>query len=109
MKSRAVTLRVPEDVRNAIDDAAERTGRSFASVANELLAEAIKTRRVPGIVFADGVVGRVPRVAGTGLEVFEIVGGYRRMDEDWVLLRRAYHWLTEAQLRAALDYAASYP
>jgi hypothetical protein len=38
-----------------------------------LLTEAEKMRRVPGIAFADGTSGRVPRIAGTGLEVFKSI------------------------------------
>jgi uncharacterized protein (DUF433 family) len=109
MKTQPVSLRLPEDVRAAMEDTVRRTGRSFSSVANEMLAEAVKMRRVPGIVFADGTDARVVRVAGSGLEVFEIVGAYRTMDEDWERLREAYHWLSEHQLRAALAYAEAYP
>ncbi|HLZ70179.1 MAG TPA: DUF433 domain-containing protein [Dehalococcoidia bacterium] len=71
--------------------------------------EAEKMRRVPGIVFADGPTGRRARIAGTGIEVFEVIGPHRQMGESWDALREAFHWLTEAQLRAALAYAAAYP
>src|SRR5437764_15301828 len=109
MNSRPVSLRLPEDVRAAIDEAATRTRRGFSSVANEMLAEAAKMRRIPGIVFADGPSGRRARVAGTGLAVFEILRTYRDSGEDWDTLRESYHWLTENQLRSALAYAAAYP
>ena len=109
VKTQPVSLRIPEDVRAEIEATARRSGRDFSSVAKEMLAEAIKMRRVPGIVFADGTSGRVARVAGTGLEVFEIVRAFRDMDEDWGRLREAYHWLSEHQLRPALAYAAAHP
>ncbi len=108
-KTQPVSLRIPEDVRAEIEATARRSGRAFSSVAKEMLTEAIKMRRIPGIVFADSTSGRVARVAGTGLEVFEIVRAFRDMDEDWGQLREAYHWLSEHQLRAALAYAAAYP
>ena len=66
-------------------------------------------RRIPGIVFADGPTGRRARVAGTGLDVFEVVRAYRKLGHDWERLRRAYDGLTELQLRAALAYAEAYP
>jgi uncharacterized protein (DUF433 family) len=72
-------------------------------------AEAEKMRRVSGIVFADGATGRRARIAGTGLEVFEIIGTYLAIDRDWNELRATYHWLSEEQLRAALAYYAAYP
>jgi uncharacterized protein (DUF433 family) len=75
----------------------------------QLLAEAEKMLRVPGIIFADSVCGRVARVAGTGLEVFEIIIGYRSVGYDWRQLKEAYHWLSDNQLRAALTYYELYP
>src|SRR3712207_742345 len=109
VKTQPVSLRLPEDVRAEIEATARRSGRDFSSVAEEMLAEAIKMRRIPGIVFADSPSGRGARVAGTGLEVFEIVRAFRDMDEDWQRLRQAFHWLSEQQLRAALAYADAYP
>jgi uncharacterized protein (DUF433 family) len=71
--------------------------------------ETEKMRRVPGIVFADGVAGRRARVAGTGIDVFEVIGSYRSAGDDWAALREAYHWLAEDHLRAALAYYEAYP
>lgn len=73
------------------------------------LSEAEKMARVPGIIFADGPCGRRARIAGTGLEVFEIIEGYLSMERDERRLRRAFHWLTPEQLQAALDYYAVFP
>ena len=66
MKGHVVKLTLPDSVYDGIVDTERRTGRSLAEVAGEMLAEAVKMRRVPGIVFADGVHGRVARIAGTG-------------------------------------------
>jgi uncharacterized protein (DUF433 family) len=109
MSARPVSLRIPEEVKASIEETAARSGRGFSSVANEMLTEAVKMRRIPGIVFADGPAGRRARIAGTGIDVFEIVRDYRTMGADWAQLRRAYHWLDERQLRAALAYAEAYP
>lgn len=103
-----VSLRIPHDVRSAIEGAAHRAGRSFSSVANEMLTEAIKMRRLPGIVFADGPSGRRACLAGTGIDVWEVVRTYREIGEERVRLAQAYHWLTEHQLRAALAYESAY-
>ena len=88
---------------------ARRTGRDVSSVVNELLDEALKTRRIPGIVFADSRRGRMARLAGTGLAVHEIIRTYRDVDGDLERLRQAYHWLSDLQLRTALAYAEAYP
>ncbi len=109
MATRPISLRIPDETRQVIEEAARRGGRDFSSVANEMLSEAVKMRRIPGIVFADGPTGRRARVAGTGIEVFEVIRSYRGMDESWERLRKAYHWLSDQQLRAALAYAEAYP
>ncbi len=78
-------------------------------MTTDLMAEAEKMRRVPGITFADGPTGRRARIAGTGIEVFEVIFSYRSMGESWDRLRTAFHWLSDDQLLAALTYAQTYP
>jgi uncharacterized protein (DUF433 family) len=102
------SLRIPQGTFEEIERIARETGRDFSSIAKDLLAEAIKMRRCPGIVFADGVSGRRARVGGTGLEVWEIIQTYRSVDQEFSRLQKAYHWLTEQQLRAAIGYYTAY-
>lgn len=71
--------------------------------------EAEKMARVPGIIFADGFSGRRARVAGTGLEVFEVILSYRAVGNDWVQFKQCFPWLTDLQLRAAVTYYETYP
>ena len=75
----------------------------------QLLDEVKKMRRVPGIVFADGAFGRVPRVAGTGIEVFEVIQRYEGFGRSWDRLAESFDWLKPEQLRAALTYYEAYP
>jgi uncharacterized protein (DUF433 family) len=103
------SVRLLERVDEGIEGIAERTGRDFSAIVNELLDEALKMRRIPGIVFVDSPSGRVAKIAGTGLGVWEIIMSHRVVDEDWDRLREEYEWLTEFQLRAALAYAEAYP
>ncbi|MBI4202305.1 MAG: DUF433 domain-containing protein [Chloroflexi bacterium] len=103
------SLRVPVEVSQAIEEMAETSRRDFSSVANELLTEAVKMRRCPGVTFGDGPAGRRARIAGTGLEVWEVVAAYKAMGQDWRRLQALYAWLTESQLRAALGYYTAYP
>ena len=77
-------------------------------MAEKELSEAEKMRRVPGIIFADGAAGRRARIAGTGLDVFEIIKGYLDCDRDLDCLTECFHWLTAEQLRAALNYYAQF-
>ena len=103
------SLRIQSDVARAIQESAESSGKDFSAVANDLLAEAVKLRRCPGILFADGPAGRRARIAGTGLDVWEIIEAYRGLGKNITRLRKAYHWLSAPQLRAALGYHAAYP
>jgi uncharacterized protein (DUF433 family) len=73
-------------------------------MTTDLLTEEEKMRRVPGIIFADGAAERRARIAGTGLEVFEIINSYLAVGEDLESLLRAFHWLRAEQILAALDY-----
>ena len=102
------SLRIPQGTFKEIERIARETGRDFSSIAKDLLGEAIKMRRCPGIVFADGVSGRRARVAGTGLEVWEVISTYRSVDKDFSRLQKAYHWLTEQQLRTTIGYYTAY-
>lgn len=103
------SLRIPEELVQAIQEEAEIAGREFSRTANELLAEALKMRRCPGILFVDSPSGRRARIVGTGLDVWEVIATFKSLKKNFARLRRAYHWLTEPQLRAALGYYAAYP
>jgi uncharacterized protein (DUF433 family) len=109
MASVQKSIRIPDGVAKSIQEEAENSGRDFSAVANDLLAEAVKLKRCPGIVFADGPSGRRARIAGTGLDVWEVVSTYKSLNRDDARLREAYHWLSEPQLRSALAYFRLYP
>lgn len=109
MRAVQKSIRIPRETLDEIENIVLESGRDFSAVTKDLLAEAIKTRRCPGIVFADGVSGRRARVAGTGLEVWEIIATYKNVDHDFGRLRNVYHWLTEQQLRTATGYYLAYP
>ncbi len=102
------SLRIPQETVQQIEQLASEFGRDFSSIAKDLLAEAVKMRHCPGITFADGVTGRRARVAGTGLEVWELIATYRSVKQSFKRLKKAYHWLTEQQLRAAVGYYKVY-
>lgn len=108
MASLQKSLRIPEGTAHAVEEVARTSRRDFSSVANEMLEEAVKMRRCPGIIFADGPSGRRARIAGTGLEVWEVISTYNNVDRGWSRLRESYDWLDEIQLRAALAYYAAY-
>ena len=109
MRAVQKSLRIPQDTVKEIERLAGESGRDFSSVTKDLLADAVKMRRCPGILIADGVTGRRARIAGTGLEVREIIATYISVNREFKRLQKAYHWLTEQQLRAAIGYYSLYP
>jgi uncharacterized protein (DUF433 family) len=103
------SLRIHADIAKAIQESAEASGKDFSAVTNEFLAESVKLRRCPGILFADGPSGRRARIAGTGIDVWEVIATFRSVGTNSSRLRKSYHWLSEPQIRAALGYYSAYP
>lgn len=97
------------DLEAAIQREADARGRSWSAMTSELLDEAVRMRRAPGIAFVDGATGRRAVIAGTGLDVWEVVRSWREIGEDQSQLAASYPWLSELQLRSALGYFALYP
>ncbi|WP_299430806.1 DUF433 domain-containing protein [uncultured Meiothermus sp.] len=102
-------IRLSEALQRAIQHEAEARGRSWSAMTAELLDEAIRLRRVPGIAFVDGATGRRAVIAGTGLDVWELIATWKEVGEDEEALRQAYPWLSSMQLRSALGYYQLYP
>ncbi len=78
-------------------------------MATEALSEAEKLRLVPGIYFGTEPAGRYAKVTGTGIDVWQIIDAYTSMDRSLPRLRYTFHWLSEAQLQAALRYYSLFP
>lgn len=109
MGSAQKSMRIPEKMLKEIQALALESGKDFSTMTKELLEEAVKMHRCPGIVFSEGVSGKKARVAGTGLEVWEVIANFKSVAENFERLKTAYHWLTDLQLRAALGYYRAYP
>ena len=110
LSSRAKGIRVPHEIDQAVRDEMKRRGMTeWSTLVVELVDEALRMRRAPGVVFVDGPVGRRPVIAGTGLDVWEVIAAWQELGRDYRRLRAAYDWLTEPQLRAALSYYEAYP
>lgn len=67
------SLRMPLDTVRSIAALAEAANRDFSSTTNELLEEALRMRRCPGILFTSGPAGRRATIAGSGIDVWEII------------------------------------
>ena len=51
------SIRLPKEAVKEIEALASATGRDFSGIARDLLIEAVKIRRCPGVTFADGPTG----------------------------------------------------
>ena len=103
------SLRLPEEAVKEIEALASSTGKDFSGIVRDLLIEAVKMRRCPGVTFADGPTGRRAKIAGTGIDIWEFIATFKDLDENYDNLKKTYHWLSDQQIRSALSYFALYP
>jgi uncharacterized protein (DUF433 family) len=110
MARNARTIRLPEPLERDLEREFARRGvNEWSAGVIDLLSEAVRMRRVPGVVFVDSRTGRRPVIAGSGLDVWEVIATFQAANGEYGELCEQYDWLTEAQLRAALNYYALYP
>jgi uncharacterized protein (DUF433 family) len=103
------SIRLPKEAVKEIEALASVTGKDFSGIARDLLIEAVKIRRCPGVTFADGPTGRRAKIAGTGIDIWEFISTFKGLGENYDKLRKTYHWLNDPQIRSALSYYALYP
>lgn len=108
-KSLPISLRLRPDLLSEVRRLAARIRRPMSQVLENLVDEALRQRRCPGIVFADGPAGRRAVVAGTGIDVWEVARAYRACEEDLEALAEALPQLARRQLEAAVHYYRCYP
>ncbi len=102
------TIRLRPRLRSQIDRIARRTRRSFSEVAQDLLEESLRLRECPGIYFADEPAGRVAKVSGTGLGVWEVMRDYLNFKGNEKKLRRWLPHVGPRELAATKLYYAKY-
>ena len=103
------SIRLPTEAVREIEALASGSGKDFSGIARDLLIEAVKMRKCPGVTFADGPTGRRARIAGTGIDIWELIATFKALGENYDKLKETYHWLSEQQIRSALTYYALYP
>lgn len=103
-----VSVRIEGSLREAIRLQARRSGKPISWVIRELLDVAVKIERFPGIVFVEGPAGRRAHLAGTGLDVWEVVELLREYGSVSALCRR-FPRLSPAAVHVAQAYAEAYP
>ena len=102
-------IEIPDELAAAVAEIAATTGQDIDGLVSEMVTEAIKMRRVPGIVFADGATGRRARVGGTGIEVFEVIDLYELFGRDRQKVQESLPQLDTYQINMAIAYYEAYP
>lgn len=69
----------------------------------------VRMRNAPGIAFVDGAAGGRAVIAGTGLDVWEVVASWHAAEDDLPTVLADFSWLSAIQVRAALGYYQLYP
>ncbi len=108
-KTSPLSLRLPPDLLNEIRREARRDDRPASQVIQRTLEEGIRMRRCPGIIFVDGPAGRRATIAGTGIDVWEVVRVLNACDGNLEALARALPHLSVPQLEGAVHYYRRYP
>jgi uncharacterized protein (DUF433 family) len=107
-KSAPFSLRLSEQTDRLVTAEAKRTKRSKGSVVETLAEEALKARLVPGIAFRGDDYNRRAWLIGTGMDVWQVVEGYKDFDEDFERTV-AETDLTARELRTAVSYYGRFP
>ena len=107
-KSQPFSLRLPPEVLREIRSLARRLERPASYVVSTLIEESLRQRRCPGIIFAEGPTGRRATVAGSGIDVWEVIRVFKACDEDVAALAQAFPQLSRRQLDAAIHYYRCY-
>lgn len=103
-----ISIRLERSLLEAIRRYAHRTGRPVSSVIKEMLEIAMRTQTYPGIIFVQGPAGRRAHLAGTGLDVWEVVkllGEY----ESPARLQEHFPRLSQRAIQISEIYARAFP
>lgn len=103
-KGRPFTVRFRPEVERRLEEEAERARRPETVVLEALADEGLKMRRFPGIGFMGPEHDRRAYLAGTGLEIWEVMELYRDYGEEKRGLMLEAHLPAERQLDVALAY-----
>lgn len=103
-----ISVRLRGPIQEAVRGLARRARRPAAQVINDLLDEALRSRRFPGVVFVEGPAGRRAHLAGTGLDVWEVVELVNEYGSPEAVIG-SFPRLTGVLIRTALAYAREHP
>jgi uncharacterized protein (DUF433 family) len=100
------SLRVASEILEALEERAHRSASNRTALAERYLEEGMRMDTHIGVVFRDGPAGRRPGIAGSGVDVWEVV----RILQDGASREDAAEGcgLRLDQVQAAISYYADY-
>ncbi len=107
-KSHPVSVRLNPEALEHARQISRQSERSIGQVLSTLVDEGVRMRRCPGIIFTDGPTGRRATVAGSGVDVWEVIQ-VSKTCTNRRQLARAFPRLSPSQIEAALTYYDCYP
>ncbi len=105
--TRPRSFRFAASLLAALEARARERGESASAVAQRYLEEGLRRDTHPLIVFRDGAAGRRPALAGTRVDVAQVIETLRNSDNS-IDETSEYLALPEAYVRAAVKYYADY-
>lgn len=103
-----VSVRLDGALLEAIRTQAQRMNKPVSRVIQEMLETSLRMQRYPGIIFVEGPAGRRAHLAGTGLDVWEVIELLQEY-ESVPALREHFPRLSPMAIQITEAYAKAYP
>lgn len=102
------SFRLSKRTLDLLTERAAETSESRNALVERLIGEGLRVDRHPLIRFRSGASGRRPALAGTRLDVWQVIDTVRDGNGD-VIAAAEYLSVPEHMIRAAVDYYADFP
>src|SRR5215208_6268640 len=101
------SFRLREELLAALEERARERGESTSALVERYLDEGLRLEGHPLITFRDGAAGRRPALAGTRIDVAQVIDTFEQSRKN-VADTAAHLALPEPYVRAAIRYYADY-
>lgn len=100
------TFRLPAKLLGGLEERAREAGTTVTALVERYADEGLRRDRHPLIVFREGAAGRRPALAGTRLDVWQVVDTVKSAGSTEAAA--SYLELPEPHVRACIAYYAEY-
>jgi hypothetical protein len=108
MATKPISLRVPEEVKDVLEQIARRFGTTPATLGADFVTQGVRTTQHPSIEFRQTPMGRMAYIRGIRLPVWMAVETVEDCDGDVDKAAKLLH-LPVLLFKAALAYAKAFP